>query len=120
MGHTVLLFHISILPSCATQFAHFFSVTPPSKLGNLRVGSGNANKFNNNSGPHWFTSEIRHLLNRVHNARRKIKQISSASLLTKLDHLEKDLGEAIVLVKASMRCIWSPIFATTLPSYIDT
>ena len=50
-------------------------------------------------GPHWFTSEVRHLLNRVHTARRKIKQISSASLLTKLDRLEKDLGEAIVLAK---------------------
>ena len=33
-------------------------------------------------------------------ARRKIKQISSASLLTKLDRLEKDLGDAIVLAKA--------------------
>ena len=51
-------------------------------------------------GPHWFTSEVRQLLNRVHTARRKIKQISSASLLTKLDRLEKDLGEAIVLSKA--------------------
>ena len=50
-------------------------------------------------GPHWFTSEVRHLLNHVHTARRKIKQISSASLFTKLVHLEKDLGEAIVLAK---------------------
>ena len=51
-------------------------------------------------GPHWYTSEVRHLLNRVHTTRRRIKQISSACLLTKLDRLEKDLGEAIVLAKA--------------------
>ena len=51
-------------------------------------------------GPHWYTSEVRHLLDRVHTTRRRIKQISSACLLTKLDRLEKDLGEAIVLAKA--------------------
>ena len=48
---------------------------------------------------HYQFTEVRHLLNRIHTARRKIKQISSASLLTKLDRLEKDLGEAIVLAK---------------------
>ena len=51
-------------------------------------------------GPHWYTSEVRHLLNRVHTTRRRIKQISSACLLTKLDCLENVLGEAIVLAKA--------------------
>ena len=50
-------------------------------------------------GPHWYTSEVRHLLNRVHTTRRRIKQIS-ACRLTKLDRLEKDLSEAIVLAKA--------------------
>lgn len=53
------------------------------------------------TGPRWFNHEVRHLLNRVHTTRRRIKRGSSTSLLSKLDMLEKELGGAIATAKAN-------------------
>lgn len=53
------------------------------------------------SGPRWFNSEVRHLLNRVHTVRKTIKRKCSVSLLSKLESLEDKLGAAITSAKAN-------------------
>ena len=51
--------------------------------------------------PCWFTAEVRHLLNRVHTCRRRLKRSPTVTSATRLEHLESELNAACVIAQSN-------------------